>query len=902
MASGGNPLPCVRPLTLQHRRLALQKDDPATAKKPKRYFLQPLWLLGILAMLAGALLSFAVFNFLGQSRASAMAAITIFWNGIMSAVFLGERFTAWDGIVSGIIIGGACVAVVFGSVGAGSQPTDSLATVVQMLSRQIVWIAAILVIALFASLYAAVRVIARKGKSRTPQQVRVECYCRITLSALLTGVTGMLASAVVKSIGGAVKAEDAVSVIGAWQFYLMLLSLPVSLVGQLGFLNSALCQLDALVIVPPYQSGVIIVGLIWGMVFTGDASGATDQSVALFVIGCAISCCGVLLLGLKRRMVPLLDVLWVRLGWARCLPRNAETHAAEAALGPALAQQREAATEGSPVVVEERLPATAHAAPVAEPGAAAIEARPPTGLADSDAPPILRSESGDPGAAGGAGAMPMPPQAHLLPRVVTRADSLRGSGDAVCSAGAGGAQAGALGRPRSMRPRLSSWQLVSKAVFAHPTADEIPEHAGGEAASESADATRIAHSGSLGSTRSAKVSPATSASVVSQLSARKRGSSSECQAGPPRWPRSDTAPEGSHSATSDDSAIQVMESLPAARVAALLASGEAGAEPAAASRERFDTGGSGATIVHPPQPQGGVLRSHSQRSAQRSKPGPRRMTVDNHEELLTSDASAAVDPSFNLMSSLSHLVLSVFQAAEADGAAEHPEGEADAGNDEEDATAPLTPALTAQLHSPGSSPQHTPLQLGAVAGSDGRFTRDSPVGGVPGPLALAPAAGSLPLVAKSGSVKPPAPPLRPPPAGCGAADNALSTIREGDCEEDETHSVTPARMAALSTVSMRRVASTSGVQGVSRGMGSWGAVAEPSPQCSECTAGLRDARAVPSDSSNSLSDGLAEGEEEDYGHVRQVLSREEDVVSGVQLTARLESEGIEQARTQARPH
>jgi hypothetical protein len=443
-----------------------------------------------------------------------------------------------------------------------------------------------------------------------------------------------------------------------------------------------------------------------------------------------------------------------------------------------------------------------------------------------------------------------------------------------------------------MRPRLSSWQLVSKAVFAHPTADEIPEHAGGEAASESADATHIAHSGSLSSTRSAKVTPATPAPVASQLSVRKRGSSSECQTGQPRRPRSDTAPEGSHSATSDDSAIQVTESLPAARVAALLRTGDAGAEPAAASRERFDTGGSGATTVHPLQPQGSVLRSRSQRSAQRSNPRPRRMTVDNHEELLTSDASAAVDPSFNLVSSLSHFMLSVFQAAEADGAAGHLEEEEDVGDDEEDATAPLTPALTAQRQSPGASPHHTPLRLGAAAGAGGPPQRDSPVGGVPGPLALAPAARSLPLVAKSSSVKPPALPLRPPPAGCGAAESALSTIREGDCEEEETHSVTPAHMAALSTVSMRRVASASGDQGASRSIGSRSAVAEPSPQRNEHAAGLREARAVPSDGSNSLSDGLAEGEEEDYGHVRQVLSREEDAVSGVQMTARLESGGV----------
>ncbi len=63
---------------LTHRRLAALAAEHAKAHPGKpmpkpRYFTQPLWLVGIGAMVIGALLSFAVFNFLGQSRASAMA-------------------------------------------------------------------------------------------------------------------------------------------------------------------------------------------------------------------------------------------------------------------------------------------------------------------------------------------------------------------------------------------------------------------------------------------------------------------------------------------------------------------------------------------------------------------------------------------------------------------------------------------------------------------------------------------------------------------------------------------------------------------------------------------------------------------------------------------------------------
>lgn len=168
---------------LTHRRLAALAEAEEKAggpkKKGKHYIRQPLWWLGIFCMVIGAILSFAVFAFLGQSRASAMAAITILWNGILASLCLGERFSAWDGLVASVIVCGAVVAVVFGSNGAGSQPTDNLPTVIAILSRQIVWIAAIVVILIYAATYVAVRFISRKGKARTLGQVRTMLWCQL---------------------------------------------------------------------------------------------------------------------------------------------------------------------------------------------------------------------------------------------------------------------------------------------------------------------------------------------------------------------------------------------------------------------------------------------------------------------------------------------------------------------------------------------------------------------------------------------------------------------------------------------------------------------------------------------------------------------------------------------------
>jgi len=292
------------------------------ANRKKKYYTEPLWWCGLLAMVVSSLLSILVFRFLGQSRASIMASITIVYNCAMAAVFLGERFTSWDALVTAVILTGAATAVVFGSSGASSQPTNDLASVVAMLSRTVVLVTGLVAATMWVAAFLYVRRLAAKGKSRTPGEVRLECYLRvIVLSGIMTGTSGLLASSVVKSIGGAAREGSAGAVFSSPPFLLMLAALPCSLVLQVGWLNSALAQLDALEVVPVFQSAVIVIGLLTGIILTGDAQNSTAAGLALFLVGCGISCCGVLLLSLKARMVPRLDALWLRLGWAWCLPR-----------------------------------------------------------------------------------------------------------------------------------------------------------------------------------------------------------------------------------------------------------------------------------------------------------------------------------------------------------------------------------------------------------------------------------------------------------------------------------------------------------------------------------------------------------------------------------------------------
>jgi drug/metabolite transporter (DMT)-like permease len=148
---------------------------------------QKKWLLGICCMALSAILSFAVFAFLGQSRASAMASITVLWNLILSAIFLKERATVVDGLIALIIAVGAVITVVFGAEGSGALPETNIYSVIEVLSRPIVWQAAIVVIIIYFTSYFTIRWISKKGKERTPVQLRTEIYLRCLLADLHCG-------------------------------------------------------------------------------------------------------------------------------------------------------------------------------------------------------------------------------------------------------------------------------------------------------------------------------------------------------------------------------------------------------------------------------------------------------------------------------------------------------------------------------------------------------------------------------------------------------------------------------------------------------------------------------------------------------------------------------------------
>ncbi|RYG55998.1 hypothetical protein EON66_03965 [archaeon] len=254
----------LQKLTHKQRAAAAPKGVPA-----KPLWKEIKWMAGLACMGAGSLLSLAVFALLGQSRASAMAAVTIVTNAILSRLFLKEVFTMID-LVATLIIGthmqhartdwgmmlgalrrlpspahpvlvplarlvanvagsGTVVSVVFGSTASG-PPIHDVETIVDLLHRKVVYIAFPIMVCAFFALLGFITVSSKRRDKRSHIEHKLECFARAFCAGLFSGTTGFLSKAVVTTITSMWKDKSAAD-LTRFEFYLFILSLPGACAG-----------------------------------------------------------------------------------------------------------------------------------------------------------------------------------------------------------------------------------------------------------------------------------------------------------------------------------------------------------------------------------------------------------------------------------------------------------------------------------------------------------------------------------------------------------------------------------------------------------------------------------------------------------------------------------------------
>ena len=97
-------------------------------------------------------------------------------------------------------------------------------------------------------------------------------------------------------------------------------------------MSAALRDFDAMVMVPMYQSCIVLVGVSWGWLYYDESAGLSQTQRGLFVLGCLLTLCGILVLALRPDAPPSPPL--AHAGKAPPVPLAAEAGAADARAAP----------------------------------------------------------------------------------------------------------------------------------------------------------------------------------------------------------------------------------------------------------------------------------------------------------------------------------------------------------------------------------------------------------------------------------------------------------------------------------------------------------------------------------------------------------------------------------------
>jgi len=86
----------------------------------------------------------------------------------------------------------------------------------------------------------------------------------------------------------------------SYQFYIILVCMAFTLVGQLRFLNMGLCYHPALLVVPIYQTHWVLVSIVAGGIYFEEFSSFTALSASMFMVGVIIALAGISILSYFR--------------------------------------------------------------------------------------------------------------------------------------------------------------------------------------------------------------------------------------------------------------------------------------------------------------------------------------------------------------------------------------------------------------------------------------------------------------------------------------------------------------------------------------------------------------------------------------------------------------------------
>lgn len=257
------------------------------------------WLAGITCQVFGGLSAVAGITLIGQARCAVFAGLTLMWSQLFATLFLKERFTWVDGSATCLIAAGSTVAAVFGAEGAGNAASPTFESLLIAMRNNTARASGAVIGLVMGSLLATLFYRWRIAKITTKSNV--ECV----LLAVTGGFFSCWASAGAKLVSSAFSTSlgNKGDVFNRPYAYFCLLGEVAALGCQIGFLNMALKRYDALSAIPPYECVLTLLGVAFGWLFLGEATGTSPETLSMFVLGSCLCAGGVVVLGFKSRLL-----------------------------------------------------------------------------------------------------------------------------------------------------------------------------------------------------------------------------------------------------------------------------------------------------------------------------------------------------------------------------------------------------------------------------------------------------------------------------------------------------------------------------------------------------------------------------------------------------------------------
>ncbi|KAH9491712.1 NIPA-like protein 2, partial [Bulinus truncatus] len=249
----------------------------------RHYIKEPLWWLGLALMGFGELFNFTAYGFAPASVVAPLGTTTVVANLFLAALFLKEKIRPENLFGCALAIIGAFLLVTFSNA---TEKVMGSYEILRSLSQPI-FIA-----------YVCVEVIILVGLLILLYYKKVE---HVLIYLLISSITASFTVISAKAVSGMIQ----LSAVGFSQWtkpvlYAMLAVLILTALIQIKFVNMAMKNHDATIVVPVNFVIFTISAILAGIIFYKEFYGMTGMQITLFLFGCALSFMAVYFIAVGR--------------------------------------------------------------------------------------------------------------------------------------------------------------------------------------------------------------------------------------------------------------------------------------------------------------------------------------------------------------------------------------------------------------------------------------------------------------------------------------------------------------------------------------------------------------------------------------------------------------------------